>query len=171
MGRFADLAVMIDGCLRIDDRQVADRGVRIDHGASHNRHTMTDPCAGRNDGLRTDRVDELKSKRRYLRSYFATQRIIAERDKAVPNALPVEVRQNVIITQYRRANYVSSVRLTVRATHHFIEPLRSDQFYHHFRVATRTDHDHRLPGWRASAKPGVQRRGRPDKRDIHGKHF
>ena len=88
MSGFAYLAIMVYGGPRVDDRQVADRGVRIDDGAGHYRHPAPKARGGRDDGLRADRVDEFKSERRYLRGYFAPQRIVAERDKAVPNALP-----------------------------------------------------------------------------------
>ena len=162
---------MVYGGPCVNDRKVADRGVRIDNGAGHDCHSAPETRSGRDDGLRADRVNELKSERRYLSGDFAPQRIIAERDKAVPNPLRVEVRQNVVTAQYRGANYVLSLWLAVRTTNHVIESLGSDQFYHHFRVAARTDHDHRRPRWRATAKPGVQRRRGPDERDIHGKHF
>src|SRR5262249_48540514 len=155
MSGFAYLAVVVDGGSGIDNRQVAERGVRIDYGPGHYRHPAPETHSGGDDSLGADRVDEFKSERRYSRGYFSTQRIVAERDKAVPDALRVEVRQNIITAQYRGAHHVSSLRLTVRTTNHIIAPLGSDQFYHHFRVAARTDQDHRCLRWCASPKSGV----------------
>src|SRR5262249_16617802 len=98
MRGLANLAVVIDGSSCVDNRQVAYRGVRIDYGASHYCNPTPQTNGGGDDSLRADGVDEFKPERRYLRGDFATQRIIAEGDKAVPNPSRVEIWQNAVTT-------------------------------------------------------------------------
>ncbi len=66
----------------------------------------------------------------------------------MPNALCIEIRQDIVTTKYRRANHVSSVGRLIRTADHLVVTLGSNQFYDDFRVAARTNHNYR---W----KPGT----------------
>src|SRR5262245_40196417 len=126
MRGLADLAVMIDGGSCVDNLPVANPGLGIEYGASHDCNPTPETHGGGDASLRADRVDELKSERCYSRGHFSPQRIVAEGDKTMPDALRIKVRQNVIASKDQNSNDLTWFRVGIRTTNDFVMPLGSD---------------------------------------------
>lgn len=115
MGCETNDSIMVDARIGVDDCEIADSRVRVDHGSGQYGDAGPDPNGLRDEGRRPNDGRKLEAERNQLAAYALPEPVGAQRAKGVSHSLAPQTWQHVIAPEDPNASAISWCRVGVCA--------------------------------------------------------